>query len=331
MLQMSAQPLQRQLHQSHASPQHANQTSQREYHLLLHHKAGTGFCLEASSHVSNLSRHVDGLPELFVPQGTMEFGVNSSMMRTPKPACFANIVRNPFDLVVSLYMYNLAAPADEDYLRKAFGRAVEEDIDGCEPLFKDGRMNDWCKDSPQKYGTALFHRSIAQVFLGSVSGPVADHLPDASANESFPEYLQRVDVDAGLIASSVFASDVVLKPMRFAKDNMKMQSCSTDVCFSELYDNCKNMWQRVFQAWNISEPQYSSLVSAAAKACPDQSRYAQLHSSKATAERRNISHPPLHEMVKRLRKLDRLHLNGTISALEEHLGCPSSGKYRESA
>merc|ERR1712139_612012 len=47
-------------------------------------------------------------------------------------------------------------------------------------------------------------------------------------------------------------------------------------------------------------------------------------------EARNLSHPPEDELGMRLRRLDSLYLNGTISALEKHLGCNLHGVYKGS-
>merc|ERR1719326_77389 len=97
-------------------------------------------------------------------------------------------------------------------------------------------------------------RSTANVFHNSLSGPLSTQLPDANANETYPDYLQRVDLDAGLIASFIQMSEDTLSSMGFVKDYFKDQSCSITTCFGDFYDNCNATWQRIIRAWEIPEP-----------------------------------------------------------------------------
>jgi len=308
-----------------------------ELHCLHHYKAGTDFCKSAASGIDNYTKDSGvKLPMLLLDEGRMEFvqyGLpdRHNLMKTPTRACFMNFMRNPFDLVVSSYLFSMSVPHWESYLSKTFGRSVKEDLNGCEPVMGGGRMSDWCNEKPVHFGMSLFHQALAKIFFNSSSGPLADELPDAEAEELYPQYLRRVDTDAGLLASSVFVNDVALEPMRWSKDyvhqNAKAKECSANVCFAELYNDCRGMWERVLTAWGIGDKDYKPMIEAVMAACPSQNTWAEQHSSAYEAKRHNIGHPPLHELVQRLRKLDRIHLNGKLALLEQHLGCTSSGKY----
>ncbi|MAD19025.1 MAG: hypothetical protein CMJ52_02245 [Planctomycetaceae bacterium] len=70
--------------------------------------------------------------------------------------------------------------------------------------------------------------------------------------------------------------------MRFTKNYIAQdtkQWCSTNVCFSELYDDCHGMWDKVLKAWQIDEPDFTPMLGAAVKACPNESLWAKLHAS----------------------------------------------------
>lgn len=305
----------------------------KEYHCLHHYKAGTDFCKEASAFIANESERINlTLPHFYPDEGAMEFALDPELMKTPTPRCFASFYRNPFDLVVSSYLFDMAAPKIESYLTRPFGQALQLDSDGCTPGFLVGRMSNWCKDKPKNYASALFHRSISQIYLKSHSGKFSTLLPKADANESYPEYLQRVPLESGLLAASMFVNDSSLKPMQFSKDYLErsgeLDGCSTEACFTELYDDCDGLWERIMSKWGIKEPIYTPMLNAARQACPGRSEWAKHHSSTDTATRSKLTYKPLHEMVAQLREIDRKHLGSQLAAVEKQLGCGSSGSYK---
>jgi hypothetical protein len=304
---------------------------QKEYHCLMHYKAGTDFCKQAASFVTNQSRDMGRmLPEIYEDEGATEFAVKDEQMKAPRKSCMMHIVRNPFDLAVSSYLYSKADLSREYYFNKPFGQAVEDDLKGCTPGFIAGRMSDWCEDRPEKYPMVLFHRAMAKIYMNSSTGYLTKILPTAKPEEIYSDYLRRVPPEAGLLASSIFVTEASYEPMKFAKDYISNsnQWCSTNVCFSELYDDCHGMWDKVLKAWQIDEPDFTPMLNATTKACPKESIWAKLHASTHVAKEKKLDHPPLHELVQLLRKVDKEHLNGQLAQLESDLGCGSSSNYR---
>jgi hypothetical protein len=262
----------------------------------------------------------------------MGHAVSPSMLQTPGQSCLAHLARNPFEIVVSGHPYHMAE--SEPFLLDSFGQAVKIDHDGCEPVFTGGQAHFTCKNketSARRYGQFTKYRSIAEVFRNSISGPLSTWLPDVSLDETYPEYLKRVDLNASLIAEFIFASGESLMPMSFAQNFTQSQPCSLNVCFNEFYDDCNATCHRVLGAWQIQEPQYSAMLRGAMLACPGVDPSAETHSSDAQMRSQNITQKPEHELVKLLRELDRLLLNGTLAAQELNLGCPVGGKYAEPA
>jgi len=305
----------------------------REYHLVPHHKCGSAMTNQAAEHMRKaLAEHSgSGLPPPVLQKDpeTMGLAFDSSMMQTPAPSCFAQFGRNPFEIVVSGYLYHMAVTGPETWLLQPFGATAED----CEPSFIKGRMINECKaDSKTSYGAHVLRRGVAQVFNSSRSGSISAVLPDAKEYETYPQYLKRIDLDAGLLAESIWASDATLAPMRFTNDFMKSQPCSINVCFGEFYEDCGATWARVLRAWQLPEPEYSAMLNAAKKSCPHAAQnHVLAHSSNGWMKRQGLTHPPEHMLVKHLREMDRLHLNGKLAALEKHLGCLVSGKYTEPA
>lgn len=306
---------------------------QREYHLIPHHKSGSAMCHQAA-HAMERSTMRAGMHPLRLHNSpeTMGLALNSLMLQTPKPKCMAHITRNPFEMVVSGYLYHMAVSGAETWLHKPLGQVAKEYSDPCKPSFSGGRMLNYCEDgNKHTYAESVYWRGGAQVFNSSKSGSIAAWLPAVMADETYPGYLKRIGLDGGLIASSIWASDANFAPMRFTSDYVESQPCSINVCFEDFYKDCKTSWERVLRAWGIPESQAGGLLKAAMKSCPDSNPLARKHSSSRWMKKKGLPHLPEHLMVKRLRELDRVVLNGTIAALERHLGCSVSRKYEEPA
>lgn len=224
--------------------------------------------------------------------------LNPSIMQTVTPTCFAHVARNPFEMVVSAYLYDTAGA--EHYASISFGRAAEECLGGCMEFgeWQNGRMT---KDDMQslqlrwsRYTTAHVDSTpclccgAAQVFNSSVAyrGRARNptRLPRAKASETYAGYLKRVDLDAGLVASFIFSSNYSLAPMRFVNDLIKSQHCSIQMCFEDFYSNCTSTWQRLMRAWEIPQPQRDAMLHAATRSCPGVDPKAVLHSSDAHME-----------------------------------------------
>lgn len=331
------------LRSSPASVQTENMTedndlrSKREYHLVPHHKSGWLMSKQAYDKMAKKLKKQHGFKtsQLKFSATTMGMAVDSSLMKTRGPPCVAQFGRNPFEMVVSGYLYHMAE--SEPWLHRSFRQVAKHGpYNECKPSLIDGQTAIWCKEHKRKIfrNTHWMHkafRGINQVAMHSVSTNGSTFLPHVDAKETFPQYLKRVSLDAGLIAEYIWASNASLAPMRFTHDFAESHACSKNMCFHEFYENCKDAWQRLMHAWQVEEPQYTLMLSAALKSCPRGNHWARKHSSKAQMKNKLLNHPPAHDMVKRLRELDRLHLNGAIAELEEHIGCPVSGKYKEPA
>jgi len=247
----------------------------------------------------------------------------TSELELPDPmekSCFLHIVRNPFEMLVSGYLYHKAE--SEDWLLETFGQALADykcDACGADASWKSKAYN-----------------GMAQVFNESRNGPLSDWLPDAQSDERFPDYLNRLGPDRGLVVEYILAREFNLPPMLFTLDWVAQHSCSLNVCLDSFYEQCSDVWQRVFQTWQIQEPHYSSLLHAVEKSCPHVSNQTLMHSSGHLAHEyeqkheKNDGHPPEHELVNRLRDLDQKWLNGTIAQMEKEMSlCQVSGKYKE--
>jgi len=323
-----------------------------EYIMVGHHKGG-----------STMFKEVNARTELACPdcatlqnhEDVMGNAVDESMMQTPNPACFLHQARNPFEMLVSGYLYNLAGAEEILWANVTFAEAAELTSAGCEPMLIGGRMTGICKgdwgdpflqmeryvanmgkDSTLwtiakggNYFRYFYRRGVAQVFNSTRSGPLSARLPDANANETYREYLSRVDLDAALLAESVFASDVEFSTTRFSWDYMKSQSCAVNVCYDEFSEDCNATWERVLQTWNMTEPHYSATLKAISPSCPGTSQLAEQHSVSTLIDNNNITTPSLNDMVMRARELDRDFLNGTMAELETYLGCKVTSKYTD--
>lgn len=233
--------------------------------------------------------------------------------------CFLHFCRNPFEMVVSGYMYHRAN--SESWLLRSFDNATSTLAE----TYPGG-----CQAGESFKCLAL--RGIDQVFHNSMSGSLSALLPNAKANDTFPTYLNYIDLDAGLIAEYIWASNFSLASMDFTSGFMMDTSCKLNVCFHDFYENCRATWEHIFQAWQlpVPEPHYSAALDEVTRSCPDVTLAAQLHSSRSMMKSKKIlEEVPEHQMIARLRELDRRHLHGKLAAMETHLGCPVSRRYRE--
>mmetsp|Transcript_140352 Transcript_140352/g.244394 ORF Transcript_140352/g.244394 Transcript_140352/m.244394 type:complete len:387 (-) Transcript_140352:84-1244(-) len=306
---------------------------EKEYHLIAQHKSGTEMAGDAALGLIFGANTVFpwDTPVIEASWATMGFATDASMMQTPVPACHVHMTRNPFEMVVSGYKYHMSAVEPEWTTIPNFGDIL--DHDGCSPKYIGGRMSPIClhpRHGLQEYFVTLFYTGLANVYKRSHSGNLSAWLPEVKANESWSQYLQRVDSDAGLIANFIWASTTSFPQLRFVNDFVDLQPCSLNVCFNEWYDDCNAAWTRVLKAWQVDEPGYSSMLAGAKKSCPEGNIFADEHSSDYNMKERGVqAEEPSWRMVKRLKELDLLLFNGSIASLEKHITCPLSGKYKE--
>lgn len=318
----------------------------REFHILPHHKSGVmmgkhavhwmklelmnksgqdqPLTFENEAHYMEAASN-GTIPLVECSYGSMGFEVDASAIHTPSPACLAHFARNPFEMVVSGMEYHKAL--SEPWLKGTFAQAKIADVRGCEHLRIDARKQNMCADGSMHFSTYRLLQGVAQVFRSSISGRFAALLPDAQPSETYPEYLQRVDLNESLIAEFVLASGTTLEPMASAHTLVESRHCSLETCMSDFFDNCNATWERIMNTWGIKEPHRSVMFNAAEMACPGVDPSSKTHSSDNNLKRRNMSHVPEYKMTAYLRDLDRLYLNGKLAALEASVGCPVSGKY----
>mmetsp|Transcript_56531 Transcript_56531/g.103495 ORF Transcript_56531/g.103495 Transcript_56531/m.103495 type:complete len:382 (+) Transcript_56531:52-1197(+) len=301
----------------------------KEYHVIAQHKSGTVMGVEAvKGMVSTLRLHS---PVIDAPESTLGRATNISMMQTPKPACHVHMARNPFELIVSDYKYHMGNGEADWTGNIKIGDMLG--LEDCPAMMDGGRMSQYCLTpggARQPYWLSLWLKGIENVYHRSRSGNLSAWLPDVRANESWSEYLQRVDTDAGLIANVIWTQTTTLPALKASYDFMESQPCSLNVCFNEWYDDCNAAWSRVLTAWQIEEPGYAAMLAGAKKSCPEGNIFADEHSSDYNMKERGVqAEEPSWRMVKRLKELDLLLFNGSIASLEKHITCPLSGKYKE--
>merc|ERR1719491_2744473 len=252
--------------------------------------------------------------------------------------CAIHFVRNPLEMVVSGYLYDQAASEDWMTDNATFEEIIAKN-EPCDPLLvncgisestqcqQEFRKNKW-PGYPEGH-----HRSVAQVYRCSQSGPMSDLLPAARLKETFPEYLQRVDVDAGLIAQVIWASDDSLAPMDYINPNTQAWTEKTGeriagLCFADMYTSCPQTWHRsLLHTLEPPHPHLELLTQAASKSCPDRSVTAGYHSSTNQQSEQGLEHPPVDQLVVRLRELDRKHFSGMLNEMEKRLDCGLGAKY----
>lgn len=323
MLQVSRESLHGQIQPSHAEKNDSSLEGtlkglegtlkgleRREYYVFAQHKAGWMMTHEAATNMNNAGFPVHDTHS--IPWATSPTQMETDKMlvtdangASVADTCFLHVARNPFEMLVSGYLYHMAAA--EPWLLNSFEQAGS---------ISKGYF-------PEVYGS----RGTADVFNSSHSGYYSAWLPEAKAEETFPEYLRRVDLDAGLIAEFIWASNTSLAAMRFSTRYIEKSQCSTNICYNKFLENCTFAWERVLRTWEIQEPDYSTMLGAANKSCPGVNGLG-WHSSQNEMTQKGLTHKPVNELVSRLRDLDHLVLNGTVAALEDHLGCLLSERYR---
>eukprot|EP00930_Biecheleria_cincta_P054531 TRINITY_DN4070_c0_g1_i9.p1 TRINITY_DN4070_c0_g1~~TRINITY_DN4070_c0_g1_i9.p1 ORF type:complete len:406 (+),score=41.46 TRINITY_DN4070_c0_g1_i9:127-1218(+) len=315
--------------------QHTNSSASQEYHLVAQHKTGSG---EAEMACERMKTSIHTLFEqplgVFIdaPWDTLGVATNQAMMHRNKPSCIAHFNRNPFELLVSGYLYHKAG--SEPWLFQSFGSALNKSVESCQPDYRNGQMSGFCKGSETRYWDHIYTFGLAQVYMESREGDFADLLPDAKPDENFCDYLRRVDPDAGLAAQFIWAYNTTLAPMQFTNSYIQsgFQSCSLSVCYEDLMDNCNATWHRILQTWQVEEPQRSAMFRGAVKTCPDAKDGAmgvEKHSTRSKMALAGIVSEREYKLVSRARKLDKVYMHERLATLEHELGCAVTGKYAE--
>lgn len=234
---------------------------------------------------------------------SMAWALNVTDLAECSLNCFLHVTRNPFEMIVSGYLYHKARA--EDWLLMPFAKMGET--------------------ADQTINVVQDLESMAHVFNSSQT---VDWLPRAHLDETYAEYLERLDVATGLSAEYLWASHSSLASTLFTNSFIaETHNCSINVCYNEFFSDCHAAWRKVLRAWAIPEPTYSRLLTGAKDSCPVKSAAAKEHGSEHQAASSSVDHEPVNAMVLRLRNLDKLRFNGALAKLEAQLQCPVSGKY----
>jgi hypothetical protein len=330
----------------------------KEYILVAHHKTGTVMGGQARQGLRksietgaiykalNLALGENLLPLFKAPWATLGLATNDKMVQTPRQHCILHLMRNPFEIIVSGYLYHRSTA--EEWTTTRFGTAVANQSQPPKPKYENGRMSLWTygeenssdyvtsvrefEEHPPKsktfgYYGHMYAHGIARVMEESSAPPFNTFMPEPNASETFSQYLQRAGTDGGLIANAIWANLTTLTPMDFLHDYVEPQQCSLNVCLSEFYSDCEATWKKIFTTWQIPTKYHHLLFDGAEVSCPLVSKETKKHSSENWAEDKEIDHPPLHELIERMRELDHLVFNGTFSLLEASQSCSVSDHY----
>jgi hypothetical protein len=288
---------------AHTSEDLSNKSEPRDYVLLAHHKGGWEMSHLAAAAMAGVADEPDSL---IYDNITHSFAIDPAEIATPKASCWLHVIRNPFEMIVSAYVYHAAG--SEEWANTPFGRYPNK-----------------------SYLASMRHHlkeGLIQMRDNAISGPL-DWLPDPTANESYAQWLRRVDLDDGLLAEAIGVTNKSLSSLEFTNGFLttESQSCNVKMCFINFYEHCNASWHQVLNAWQIPENRSHRMHTAATSSCPGVSPIAAKHSSDNKGNGADFKHPPEHEMVQRLRELDRLHLGGRIAEVEKRFNCPVFGKY----
>jgi len=278
--------------------------------FVVHHKAGTIF-MERSSELLNrelqrLCRH----HTMAKPIEVLDCGEEECRGTSVAGACSLHLERNPFEVVVSGYLYHRS---------------------NAEPEWEEEPMDAAALNVSTKWAWK-YHRALQR----NIVGERHDALPRPSAHESYAHFLQRIDETQGLQAEARFASAVTIDEMvalhqramsHAAFASSPKHACSAVACFSEFEGDvaaCVSTWSQRLLALQFPAGIAEKLARVASSQCPGShtgSQAAASHSATGSVK------TPLHTLVARLAAYDLAQEGGKLAAADRMLGCPLGGKY----
>jgi len=237
------------------------------------------------------------------------------------PRCFIHLERNPFEVVVSGYLYHLGTT--EDWIYWKFARCGEMPRH-CEEqgyFCPWGTLDLWA----EVYWTGVCSlRSSPLIAAGRMAAPLDD--------ENFQEYLVRVDFDSGLLANALFFASAVWEPLKMFHDLAEESCCAVNVCFDSFDTACNETWRGAFTVVaGVKEPVLSGMVAAASSTCSGGevgAAHAMAHGADAQAIASGKFLPANGQLVTRLRALDRELLGGSLEELAGKVGCAIGARYQ---
>merc|ERR1719379_2912829 len=90
-------------------------------------------------------------------------------------------------------------------------------------------------------------------------------------NETVQMYLNRIDVESGLLFNAVVMFDMLAPDMGKVHDRAERSSCAVNVCLGsfDTQSTCKMSWNELFHTTSgVQEPMLSRMVEMAADFCP---------------------------------------------------------------
>lgn len=251
-------------------------------------------------------------------------------------ACFIHFERNPIEAVVSGYKYHLGS---EDPCEEAITTWT---LDMCdvlnfttpvEPI--QGVAKKWPID----------HFTIQNSHLDILCGIWKDDtlstlvtegkVPHMFQNESLRMYLNRVDIESGLLVSAMWTLGTMEIAMETMHDKGEASSCATNVCLNDFdtQRTCAETFQRAFETTTDAQGDILSGMVRAATACcangvigePSHASHNADHVGETFSERELPSKP---DLVAKVVELDSKYLGGELALMAAKIGCAFSDGYQ---
>lgn len=357
-------------------PENGSQCTFDTLVAYVHHKTGTTMNVFAERALNQF------LIQAGCPKSKYEIrwqGLNDSAKITA-PKCFANFVRDPFEMIVSGYLYHRSLGSDivtepgfnmwtlsdcdkRDYDEESHGKSFTDLLMACdfdkEKLRNRSYMWDVALNCFQ--GVPVYDLMNSEGFGGVLGGVliglhnfkqtcelmqvhpliVEGKVPQMFQNETLTTYLNRVDIESGLLFQSMWFAATTWTPMNALHDLAEASSCAINVCLPsfDTQQTCAETWQNVFEKTiGVQGTLLSGMVETAAAACPHGSIGSKVMSrhSVDSAERKNADQPQKElpsnsEMIAKAIELDSKFLNSTSAAVAAKIACQFSVKYKPKA
>lgn len=269
--------------------------------LFAHHKTGTVMSRHAVTAIkpelaTQCHRHisVEALDEGHLPPSPQD------------NIRFLHFERNPFEVVVSAYLYHQG------------GREPWMSI----PISSEKTMRGW-----HRWHRERWMDQARDGFSSLIRAAEKGQLPKIESDETFTGYLKRVDDQSGLYAEALVASHMIFPNMELLHEAASSQQFGANVCLPQFYEDCHGTWTRSFETLGAGPEKLDALVNAASTSCPGADPKAIEHSSTKAASSAGVQHPPLSQLMKKIKWIDNSMLDQKLAMLELKIGCPFNPDY----
>eukprot|EP00413_Alexandrium_margalefii_P025374 CAMPEP_0204574624 /NCGR_PEP_ID=MMETSP0661-20131031/40710_1 /ASSEMBLY_ACC=CAM_ASM_000606 /TAXON_ID=109239 /ORGANISM="Alexandrium margalefi, Strain AMGDE01CS-322" /LENGTH=356 /DNA_ID=CAMNT_0051583167 /DNA_START=55 /DNA_END=1125 /DNA_ORIENTATION=- len=289
-------------------------------YMFAHHKTGIALSKDAANAVNEALTSM-GCLYSSIMEDWEHWGLLQDASALAIPRCFIHFERHPLEVVVSGYLYHLGTIESWTHWKFAL----------C------GEMPRWCPGKGYfcPWGTVDLWGELYWKGLCSLrSSPLiaAGRMAALLDNETFQEYLIRVDTDSALLANALYFASISWESVRAMHGLAERSCCAVNVCMDSFDTACSETWRRAFRiAAGVEEPALSGMVSAASTKCRG-GKIGAVHSVKHSGDEESKKSgkvlPPKSELMARLRALDRELLGGSLEELAGKLGCGVSARYQ---